>query len=62
MEATLKGLRQLKVWEKAHQLSLGVYRAAASFPRRRNLWPDQPDPPRQRFYWRESSRGLREER
>jgi four helix bundle protein len=29
----VKDFRQLKVWEKAHQLTLEVYRATASFPR-----------------------------
>ena len=33
MEAVLKDFRQLKVWEKAHHLTLEVYRATASFPR-----------------------------
>jgi four helix bundle protein len=32
-EAVLKDFRQLKVWEKAHQLTLEIYRATASFPR-----------------------------
>ena len=29
----MKDFRQLKVWEKAHQLTLAVYRVTASFPR-----------------------------
>ena len=29
----MKDFRQLKVWEKAHALTLGVYRATAGFPR-----------------------------
>lgn len=29
----MKDFRQLKVWEKAHQLTLEIYRATASFPR-----------------------------
>jgi four helix bundle protein len=29
----MKDFRDLKVWGKAHQLTLGVYRATASFPR-----------------------------
>ena len=29
----MKDFRQLKVWEKAHQLTLTVYQATASFPR-----------------------------
>lgn len=29
----MKDFRQLKVWEKAHQLTLEVYRATAGFPR-----------------------------
>lgn len=28
----MKDFRQLKVWEKAHQLTLAVYRATAHFP------------------------------
>ena len=29
----MKGFRNLKVWEKAHQLTLQVYKATASFPK-----------------------------
>lgn len=29
----MKDFRQLKVWEKAHQLTLAVYQVTASFPR-----------------------------
>ncbi len=29
----MKDFRRLKVWEKAHQLTLGVYRTTAAFPR-----------------------------
>ena len=29
----MKDFRQLKVWEKAHQLTLAVYRVTANFPR-----------------------------
>jgi four helix bundle protein len=29
----LKDFRELKVWEKAHQLTLAVYRHTAGFPR-----------------------------
>ena len=29
----MKDFRQLKVWEKAHQLTLDIYRVTASFPR-----------------------------
>jgi four helix bundle protein len=29
----MKDFRQLKVWEKAHHLTLEIYRATASFPR-----------------------------
>lgn len=29
----MKDFRELKVWEKAHQLTLAVYRHTASFPR-----------------------------
>jgi four helix bundle protein len=29
----LQSFRNLKVWEKAHQLTLGVYRLSRSFPR-----------------------------
>jgi four helix bundle protein len=29
----MKDFRQLKVWEKAHELTLGIYRATATFPR-----------------------------
>lgn len=29
----MKDFRQLKVWGKAHALTLGVYRATAAFPR-----------------------------
>jgi four helix bundle protein len=29
----VKGFRDLKVWEKAHQLTLDVYKATASFPK-----------------------------
>ena len=29
----MKDFRQLKVWEKAHQLALALYRVTASFPR-----------------------------
>jgi four helix bundle protein len=29
----VKNFRQLKVWEKAHQLTLEIYRVTASFPR-----------------------------
>ena len=29
----MKDFRQLKVWEKAHQLTVAVYRATAAFPR-----------------------------
>lgn len=32
MEANMKDFRQLKVWEKAHQLTLEVYKATATFP------------------------------
>lgn len=28
----MKDFRQLKVWEKAHQLTLAIYHVAASFP------------------------------
>lgn len=30
---TVKDFRQLKVWEKAHHLTLEIYRVTASFPR-----------------------------
>ena|ERR1017187_3575724 len=29
----MKDFRQLKVWGKAHELTLGIYRATATFPR-----------------------------
>src|SRR5271157_1047602 len=29
----MKDFRQLKVWEKAHALTLGIYRATVTFPR-----------------------------
>ena len=29
----MKGFRDLKVWEKAHHLTLQVYKATASFPK-----------------------------
>lgn len=29
----MRNFRELKVWEKAHHLTLGVYRASQSFPR-----------------------------
>ena len=29
----MKDFRQLKVWEKAHQMALAVYQVTASFPR-----------------------------
>lgn len=29
----MKDFRQLKVWEKAHQLALAIYKATASFPK-----------------------------
>ena len=29
----MRDFRQLKVWEKAHALTLGIYRATAAFPR-----------------------------
>ena len=29
----MKDFRQLKVWDKAHALTLGIYRATAGFPR-----------------------------
>jgi len=29
----MKDFRQLKVWERAHQLTLAVYRATTTFPR-----------------------------
>ena len=29
----MKNFRQLKVWDKAHQLTLEIYRATATFPR-----------------------------
>jgi four helix bundle protein len=33
MGAGMKDFRQLKVWEKSHQLALTIYRFTASFPR-----------------------------
>jgi four helix bundle protein len=32
MGAGMKDFRQLKVWEKSHQLALTIYRITASFP------------------------------
>jgi four helix bundle protein len=32
-EAAVKDFRQLKVWQRAHQLTLETYRTTASFPR-----------------------------
>jgi four helix bundle protein len=32
-ERAMKDFRDLKVWEKAHQLTLDIYRTSASFPR-----------------------------
>ena len=32
-KAAMKDFRQLKVWDKAHHLTLEIYRATASFPR-----------------------------
>jgi four helix bundle protein len=29
----VKDFRELKVWQKAHELTLGVYQVTASFPR-----------------------------
>ena len=29
----MKDFRQLKVWDRAHTLTLGIYRATAGFPR-----------------------------
>lgn len=29
----MKDFRELKVWQKAHQLTLEIYRATAAFPR-----------------------------
>lgn len=33
LELVLKDFRQLKVWEKAHELTLSVYQVTASFPK-----------------------------
>jgi four helix bundle protein len=32
MEVNMQDFRQLKVWEKSHDLTLAVYRATAEFP------------------------------
>jgi|SRR5579864_4154096 len=32
-EKNMKDFRDLKVWEKAHQLTLAIYRLTATFPR-----------------------------
>jgi hypothetical protein len=38
---SVKDFRELKVWQKAHQLTLAVYQLTASFPRGRIVWIEQ---------------------
>ena len=40
----MQDFRNLKVWEKAHQLVLEVYRRTAAYPRE-EIRPGQSDPP-----------------
>ena len=39
----MKDFRDLKVWERAHQLTLRVYKVSAHFPREGAIWLNQPD-------------------
>jgi hypothetical protein len=34
----MQSFRNLKVWERAHALTLDIYKSSASFSERRNLW------------------------
>jgi hypothetical protein len=51
--------RELKVWEKAHEMTLEVYTASQGFPKGRSLWADQPDTPLQRLDPHQHRRRLR---
>jgi hypothetical protein len=45
----MKEFRRLTVWEKAHALTLAIYRATATFSKRRDLRHQQPNATVQRF-------------
>jgi len=38
----MKNFHDLKVWQKAHLLTLAVYQATRGFPPRRIVWADEP--------------------
>jgi hypothetical protein len=40
----------LRVWQKAHEFVLAVYRYSESFPEREKLWADAPTAARGRFH------------
>jgi len=41
----MKDFRELKVWEKAHQLTLVVYQATTAFPKEELFGYNEPDAP-----------------
>jgi hypothetical protein len=53
----MRDYRDLQVWEKAHKLTLAVYRGTQGFPKEER-WVDQSDPPLGGFDRRELGRRL----
>ena len=39
----MQDFKHLKVWEKAHALTLDVYKSSKAFPREENVRFDKPD-------------------
>ena len=54
----MEDFKDLRVWEKAHELTLDVYKTAARLSERRNVWINQSASPSYDFDRREHRRGM----
>ena len=48
----MQDFKNLKVWERAHQLTLQVYQTTLMFPKGRDLWADVADAASKRIHRR----------
>jgi len=45
----MRNYEDLHVWQKAHVLTLAIYKVHAVFSKRREIWADKPDSKVMRF-------------
>src|SRR5262245_4663262 len=55
----MRDLRQLKVWQRSHELALAIYKDSVSSPSTENLRSYKPDAARGQFHPFQHCRGLR---